>query len=99
VNDAEKFLVWCGLTCMGGSARKACPCAGPTDCAMREHPDFETQRLVAVERLARCAANEVRAKKMRDDFFRQYAAWCERAQQDGIANYLAERETDPKEGA
>ena len=63
MNDAAKFLVWCGLTCMGGSEQKQCPCAGPKDCRMREHPAFEAQRKAANERLWRCAKNEQEAMR------------------------------------
>ena len=59
MNDAEKFLVYCGLTCMGGSERKTCPCTHPRDCEMRKHPEFEAQRVVATTRLWRCALTEV----------------------------------------
>ena len=65
MNDATKFLVLCGLTCMGGSEKKGCPCTHPRDCAMREHPDFETQRRSAGERLMRCAMNEAEARRER----------------------------------
>ena len=59
MNDATKFLVWCGLTCMGGSERKGCPCGHPSDCRMREHPDFEAQRQIATARLVRCALSKI----------------------------------------
>lgn len=63
MNDATKFLVWCGLTCMGGSERKGCPCDHPRDCQMRRHVEFESQHRAAAARLARCAVNEVRSAK------------------------------------
>jgi hypothetical protein len=63
VNDATKFLVWCGLTCMGGSERKQCECTHPQQCHMRAHPDFDAQRKVATERLCRCAVNEHNPQK------------------------------------
>jgi hypothetical protein len=43
VTDKTKFLTWCGLTCMGGSERKGCPCTHPKDCQMRGHPDFQVR--------------------------------------------------------
>lgn len=58
MKDSVKFLVWCGLTCMGGSEKKQCPCVGPNDCQMRGHPQFEAQRRVATERLFLCAKVE-----------------------------------------
>jgi hypothetical protein len=54
MNDAERFLVWCGLTCMGCSERKLCPCVHPMECEMRDHPRFEAYRQLATERLLRC---------------------------------------------
>lgn len=31
----------CGLTCPGGSERRDCPCTGPAECRLKEHPMFE----------------------------------------------------------
>lgn len=41
---SDQFLKFCRLTCVGGSERGTCPCAGPTDCQMKDHPDFATWR-------------------------------------------------------
>lgn len=40
VNETEKFLQYCGLTCFGGSEKKLCKCTGPADCEMRHHLKF-----------------------------------------------------------
>lgn len=51
-----KFLVYCGLTCMGGSEKRECACEHPNDCEMRTHPEFEEYHRQAGVRLFRAAA-------------------------------------------
>jgi hypothetical protein len=63
VNDAEKFGTWCGLTCLGGSEQRQCPCVHPRDCAMRGHPDFQTKHRAAGARLLRVAMSQKEARK------------------------------------
>lgn len=45
-----KFLVYCGLTCFGGSEKRECKCAGPGDCELRGTFDFAEARDAAIDR-------------------------------------------------
>ena len=97
MNDAAKFLTWCGLTCLGGSEKKECSCECPDHCSMRGHPDFATQRRIAGERLARCAANEAEARRVRGDFLNHHQSDLERRRREALAAYRAwARENDTK---
>lgn len=57
MNDAERFLQYCRLTCLGGSERGTCPCEHPDGCEERGRPGFAAARQEARERMARFFTN------------------------------------------
>jgi hypothetical protein len=62
-----KWLTYCGLTCMGGSERKECPCSGPRTCELRNHPEFDEARARANNQMLRHLRNKVRRKLNGDE--------------------------------
>lgn len=55
MSDHVRFLTYCGLTCMGGSEAKQCPCEHPHDCEMRDHSQFDEYQIKARQRMFRVA--------------------------------------------
>lgn len=53
MSDTERWAQWCGLTCLGGSERRECPCQGPWECQMRLRPEFEHKKREAALKLLR----------------------------------------------
>jgi len=43
-SEAQLFNEYCGLTCLGGSEKKQCKCAGPQTCELRNDPRFKRWR-------------------------------------------------------
>jgi hypothetical protein len=50
---AEDFAQYCGLTCLGGSEQKKCPCLGPHECEMKGQPGFQAASDEARRRMIR----------------------------------------------
>jgi hypothetical protein len=67
VKDTEKFLVYCRLTCFGGSSKGTCPCKRPSECELTKHPKFSEFRFKAEERLQRYIANLRNERTEADD--------------------------------
>ncbi len=57
MNRKIRFLTYCGLTCLGGSERKECPCTGPSQCEMRKEPGSVDARRGAKDRTVRFIRN------------------------------------------
>lgn len=71
MNESETFLQYCGLTCLGGSERKACPCVGPTNCEKQNHPHFAHWRARAHKRMHQHMLNMVSGPGAIDAHFRE----------------------------
>lgn len=57
MNTAEQFLVYCRMTCMGGSEKGKCPCRGPLNCEVQGHHQYEDYRKKAVTRMVQHLRN------------------------------------------
>lgn len=55
MNTAQRFTLYCGLTCLGGSANRQCKCESVNACELRRHPLFSEYRFKAQDRLIRFA--------------------------------------------
>ena len=62
-----KWLTYCGLTCLGGSERKECPCDGPETCELLRDPEFQDARNQANNRMLRHLRNKVRKRLNGDE--------------------------------
>lgn len=49
--DQTTWLIFCKMTCIGGSEKGECPCERPIDCPMQTHPDYALQRKLATTRM------------------------------------------------
>jgi hypothetical protein len=43
----DRFIRFCGLTCVGGSEQRGCNCTRPDDCLLKDDPEFDAYRGVA----------------------------------------------------
>jgi hypothetical protein len=57
-----KYVIYCKLTCLGGSERGMCPCESPADCEMKDQPGFQEARDEAARRVLRYVQGKLKEK-------------------------------------
>lgn len=57
MKSKSRFLVYCKMTCLGGSEQGECPCRSPATCELQDDPAYEQARAEAKIRMLRYLKN------------------------------------------